>query len=313
MTNRGLPRPRTEWAPAELEADRRQSIEHFRHERMTEPLEQYLDAFEEVQDAMDELLESTVDLTMLEDQALEVLTNPALLESFRYLTGPPISLDDLKVLVDTNSLIPAALLRDPDLVRRLVSTVRAGLDRRRFPWVAEGRAPTEAERTAAVLASAALIATQRVATARRTESKVVQEALVRRILLDSGFRQIPTRQITSLVDPPDRGEFCVETLFGTRKADLVVRLWDGRMMPIECKVSNSATNSVKRLNNDAAVKAEVWRHDFGQTQVVPVAVLSGVYNLKNLQEAQRRGLTLYWAHRISDLATWIELTRPAGP
>lgn len=34
-----------------------------------------------------------------------------------------------------------------------------------------------------------------------------------------------------------------ESLFGTRKADLVIRLYDGRAMPTECKVSNSSTNS----------------------------------------------------------------------
>src|SRR3546814_5622550 len=65
---------------------------------------------------------------------------------------------------------------------------------------------------------------------------------------------------------------------------------DRRVMPIECKVSNSSTNSVKRLNNDAAVKAETWRNDFGQNQVVPTAVLGGVYKLHNLLDAQRRGL-----------------------
>jgi hypothetical protein len=80
-------------------------------------------------------------------------------------------------------------------------------------------------------------------------------------------------------------------------------------MPIECKVSNSALNSVKRLNNDAAVKAEVWLRDFGATQVVPVAVLSGVYKLDKLEEAQARGLTLYWDHRLMDLIQWIERTR----
>lgn len=80
-------------------------------------------------------------------------------------------------------------------------------------------------------------------------------------------------------------------------------------MPIECKVSNSSTNSVKRLNNDAAVKATVWRGDFGALQVVPAAVLSGVYKLHNLEDAQRRGLTIYWAHRLSDLMQWIAGTR----
>lgn len=312
MTNRKRPRQsRTERSPQELDVDRRQSIEHFRRERMQEPLQAYLDAFEHIQNAMEALLEGTLDLTLLDEQAVNVLTNPALLEAFRYLAGPPISLDDLKVLVDTNSLAPAVLQRDPNLVQRLVSTIRAGLDRRRFPWVAENREPTPGERQAAILASAALIATQRVATSRRNESKTAQEELVRQHLLASGLRQvdIPGRSVRSLLDPPLVGEFCTEVMLGARKADLVVRLWDGRVMPIECKVSNSSTNSVKRLNNDAAVKAEVWLGDFGTTQIIPVAVLSGVYKLHNLEEAQRRGLTLYWAHRLEDLTTWIESTR----
>lgn len=80
-------------------------------------------------------------------------------------------------------------------------------------------------------------------------------------------------------------------------------------MAIECKVSNSSTNSVKRLNNDAAVKAEVWIKDFGSLQVVPVALLSGVYKLHNLEQAQARGLTLYWAHEQNELTDWIGQTK----
>ena len=80
-------------------------------------------------------------------------------------------------------------------------------------------------------------------------------------------------------------------------------------MAIECKVSNSATNSVKRLNNDAAAKAEAWLKDFGTRQVVPAAVLSGVYKLHNLEEAQNRGLALFWAHDLKALTEWIATTR----
>lgn len=80
-------------------------------------------------------------------------------------------------------------------------------------------------------------------------------------------------------------------------------------MPVECKVSNSSTNSVKRLNNDAAVKAETWRSDFGQRNVVPAAVLSGVYKLHNLLDAQERGLSLFWAHDLQRLLDWIDSTR----
>ena len=80
-------------------------------------------------------------------------------------------------------------------------------------------------------------------------------------------------------------------------------------MPIECKVSNSATNSIKRLNNDAAQKAVTWRQEFGEANIVPTAVLSGVYKLKNLVSAQNRELTIFWAHDLGKLTEWIASTQ----
>lgn len=104
-------------------------------------------------------------------------------------------------------------------------------------------------------------------------------------------------------------QFCAECLLGERKADVVVRLHDSRLMAIECKVSNSATNSVKRLNNDAAVKAEYWLKMFGTLQVVPAAMLSGVFKVMNLEQAQQRGLALFWAHDLDKLGAFIESTK----
>jgi hypothetical protein len=80
-------------------------------------------------------------------------------------------------------------------------------------------------------------------------------------------------------------------------------------MPIECKVSNSSTNSVKRLNNDAAVKAGIWLDELGSRQIVPVAVLSGVFKVHNLEQAQERNLTLFWAHKLDDMRSFIQATR----
>ncbi len=273
-------------------------------------MEDYLEAFDEYLGVTEELLEATVDLTELEQQALAILSNENLLNAFRYLAGPPISVDDLKTLTEAPSLAPSTLAKHPALVRRIIETVLIGLDRRRFPWVQEGREPTETERSAAVLASAALMATQRVGTKRRSESKTQQEALVETALANAGLKKVATRTIATLHDAPDPGEFCRESMLGSRKADVIVRLWDRRVLPIECKVSNSATNSVKRLNNDAAKKAVSWRNEFGTLQVVPAAVLGGVYKLHNLQSAQDEGLTLYWAHDLQRMLDWIEDTRP---
>jgi hypothetical protein len=297
------------WSSEELQKECREATEIFRKARLEEPLEAYLEAFDEYQGIVEDLLESTVDLTQLGDNALDVLTNDNLIEAFRYLPGPPISADDLKVLAEAKSLSPNRLRSDADLIRRIVRVVLVGLDRRRFVWVSENRDPTEAERDAAILASAALMATQRVGTIRRSSGKKFQEQRVEDALLRNQFIKVTSRRISTLADAPSLGQFCGESMLGTRKGDFIVRLWDQRVMPIECKVSNSSTNSVKRLNNDAAVKAVSWRKDFGETQVVPSAVLSGVYKLHNLQDAQSRGLAIFWAHDLDALIDFIESTR----
>jgi hypothetical protein len=278
---------------------------------MEEPLEAYLDAFELYQGTVENLLETSVDLTQLDQRLIDILTDPALLKAFRYLAGPPISEDDLKVLAEA-ALSPSRLRNDAEMARRVLNVVRIGFDKRRFPWIAESREPTEQERAAAVLASAALLASSHVSTSRRGEGKNQQELLVEESLLANGLKQVPTRTVDTFNQAPEPNEFCRESLLGTRKADFLVGLGDQRIMAIECKVSNSSTNSVKRLNNDAAAKAEAWISQFGTRNVVPVAVLSGVYKPHNLVDAQNRGLTLFWAHDLNELMDWIKQTQPGN-
>ncbi len=281
------------WTAERFEHDRNEAIAMFRRERLEEPLEAYLEMFDQYQGVFEELLETTVDLSKLPEQGLSVIGDDKLLEAFRYLAGPPISTDDLKTVAEAASLNKTRLKNDPAMVKKIVDLVMLALDRRRFPWVTENRNPTEAESTAAVVASAALIATQRLGTARRTEGKKQQEQRVEDALLQAGFAKVPRRPIPALPLAPNIGEFCGESMLGPTKADFIIRLWDHRVMPLECKVSNSALNSVKRLNREAASKAEAWRRDFGVTQVVPASVISGVFKLDKLHDAQRRGLTIF--------------------
>ena len=301
------------WSDERLEIDRLSAIATFSKERLEEPLDEYLEAFDVYQGYVEEVLATTIDLSDLDQTGLDVLSNPRLLEAFRYLAGPPISENDLKVLADAHSLTKKNLETEPELVLRLIDIVRKVLDRRRFSWVVENRAPTEAERNAAVLASTALMAARHTQTKRRTTAKNQQEEQVKEALRQLGFTEVQTRKIPTVSAAPSPGEFCGECLLGTRKGDIIVRLWDQRVMPIECKVSNSSINSVKRLNNDAAVKADTWKKDFGIRQVVPSSVLSGVYKLHNLSDAQERGLTIFWAHNLKPLTDWIEQTTPLPP
>jgi XamI restriction endonuclease len=292
------------WTEAQLTTGLLKAQSLFREERMEEPLEAYLEAFELYQGAVEDLLETSVDLVQLDQRAIDILTDPALLQAFRYLTGPPVSEDDLKVLAEA-ALSPSRLRSDAEMAARVINVVRLGLDRRRFPWVSESREPTEEERKAAVLASAALMASSHVSTSRRSEGKNQQEQMVEDALLKTGWLKVPTRTVDTFNQAPKPGEFCRESTLGVRKADFLVGLNDHRLMAIECKVSNSSTNSVKRLNNDAAAKAEDWINQFGTRNVIPVAVLSGVYKIHNLTNAQGRGLTIFWAHDLDQLMGWI--------
>lgn len=297
------------WTLEQLDQERTTAEEHFREGRHTEPLELYLELFDQYQSVVEEVMEETVDLTQLDAPALAILSDDRKREVFRYLTGPPVSEDDLKVLMKANSLSPARLRDDATLLAKVVAFMRDWHDRRRFPWITGEWTPTEHDQKAAVLATTALLAMRKVETLRRSSGRALQEELVEVHLINNKFAKVPTRRITTLRDAPQQGEFCRESLLGTRKADFVVGLWDGRTLALECKVSNSSTNSVKRLNNDAAVKAEVWRSDFGATQVVPGAVLTGVYAITNLTDAQDRGLSLFWGHNLNQLTEWIESTR----
>ena len=273
---------------------------------MAEPLEDYLDHFQEARSAMEDLLELTVDLSRITAEAVRSLVDYP--ESVRYLAGPPISQDDLKTVAEA-VLSPTRLTADPQMAVRIIETVLLGLDRERFPWVGENRDPTEAERSTAVVSTAGLVAARKVMTARANDAKDKQERKVKDALLAAGFQEKPARDIATLHSAPAAGEFCGESLFGSRKADVVVRLWDHRVLALECKVSNSSTNSVKRLNNDAAVKARTWLTEFGTAQTVPAAMLAGVYKLHNLESAQNDGLTIWWSHDLDRLVEWVEKTR----
>lgn len=295
------------WGTHRLQADAERAIDDFRVIRGQEPLEIYNDYFDEYRNPIENLLEESIDLRNLAEVVDDYITDEDQRYALRYLCSPAISDDDLKVLTKT-TFSRAALERDPEASERIVTTIMSGLDRWRFPWYTEGRDPTDAERHTAIIATTALIANSRVATARRKEGKDKQEQSVADHLILNGFEQVSNRSVQTVNDAPRPGTFCRESLVGSRKADLVIGLGDGRFMALECKVSNSATNSVKRLNNDAAQKAVHWINEFGERGVVPAAMLSGVFKLRNLQAAQGKNLTIFWAHSLNELTDFIRNT-----
>lgn len=298
------------WTAAQLEMAAAQATEGFRRQRLAESRMTYLEQIDRYRREVEDLFAGTDDLRDKVGMRTQLLSGGERLEAIRYLTGPPISADDLRVIAGT-PLSPARLAAEPDIGHRIIETIMQLLDRDRFPWIEGGRAPTVDERSAAVGATSSLLAASRLQTMRRNESSIEQENAVKERLRVGGLEEATPRTINSIRDAPSAGQFCGESLFGTRKADIVIGLFDERVMPVECKVSNSSTNSIKRLNNDAQVKAVNWISEFGHRSTVPAAVLSGVYEVRHLAQAQDAGLTIFWTHDIDALLAFVLETKAA--
>jgi hypothetical protein len=206
------------------------------------------------------------------------------------------------------------------------------LDGVRVPWVDEQRDPTPEELDFAIRATAVQMAMRRQETEERTTHSSGQEILIRERLELAGLNWVsPTDVLERLAASPnydpalgiearnldlalERGEFTSEFLCAGTKCDVPIRIHDGRFFAIEGKVSNSASNSHKRLIREVVGKVSTWRAAFGQHTLVG-GFIAGVYSLKNLNDAQAKGTLLFFQHEPEALerfvaADWVPRSAP---
>ena len=62
---------------------------------------------------------------------------------------------------------------------------------------------------------------------------------------EAKFDEDNAKDIPNISVAPAIGHFCGESILGTRKADVVVRLWDGRVLAAECKVSSRVSMALR--------------------------------------------------------------------
>lgn len=298
--------PPPAWEAEALDVRRQEAIAAFIEERAAEGTTRYRAAFADALGQVEQLLQATDDLRTLGTGAALVASPPLLLLA-RYLGAPPISADDLSTLAGERVAVRQRL--DPDLARRAAEVIASAVDPERFPWLFAGppRGPTPEERLIALRWTAGLKAASVAATGRRGESSARQERAVRDLLVARGLTEVPRRPIdvTGGLEP---GEFSKEALVAGTRCDIPVGLWDGRLLLLEAKVSNSAVNSVKRLNREVGGKARLWREAFGQ-RAITGAVLAGVYKLSNLVDAQAGGVTIFWERDLERLGAFVDETR----
>lgn len=293
------------WSRQELDQERLRAIANFVQERRGEGVDAYRSEVIGRMRVVSELFLATDDLRAFHGAIL--VHHREFIDAARFLCGPPVSEDDLDSL-SGHSVSKRARI-EPEAAEAAASLLRALFDPVRLFWLQEGAAPTNEGRRAAIAWTAGLWASERQRTSRRTLASRRQEHSVAQSLVLAGLTELPKPTRIDLLDELPRGRFCREAQLNGAKCDIPVRLLDGRLLAIECKVSNSAINSVKRLLRETGGKARAWRNAFGQ-QVLPAVVLSGVYKLANLLEAQDEyGIAIFWQHELGPLTRFVENAR----
>jgi XamI restriction endonuclease len=291
--------PPPHWSRDELKAARDQRELSFREAWRREGPEAVVAACGESRPKVVALLSATDNLRRIDGTVFR--NDPDVWQILRYVCAPILSEENFWTLVGSPKSKRVAA-RYADDAAAVIGPV---VDPVRFPWVSVTRAPSPLELYAAILSTTVLLAAQRVGTGARSGASKRQESAVRQALLDAGYSHDPSGMRIEVIDDLPRGSYSSERRVAGAKCDVPVRLRDGRLLTIECKVSIGPKNGWKRLNRETGGKAETWRKHFG-TQVVTAVVLDGVFDLGCLVQAQdKQGVTIFWEHNLSPLRDFL--------
>lgn len=154
--------------------------------------------------------------------------------------------------------------------------------------------------------TAALIAQQRVATARRTRLAFEQEYAIIELLVGDGWTQLPSKLIDTRAAVLPK-HFMHKTRFATKtrpqEVDVACGLRGTYVLAMECKVTNDETNSVKRVN-DVLKKADAWHEHWGSF-VRAAALLQGVVAPRDVQRLTDANVLVFWSHNLEAFRSWL--------
>ncbi len=300
------------WTEDELAEQARISLNEFVDRRLAEPEGLYKTHVRARRKALIRLFQTLgpIDPNDPDPNTVRtVLLDDELFSALRYVAGPPVSADDLDVIVtrSTKSIGRTRIKKDDVLTRDILNLICKLSDPYRFPWLQAKRSPKLSEVRRAISATTTLHATQTLQTERRGYGRKVEKRLQTR-LTELGFslgQKPPRGAVDDPIHYPTYPEFYDECTLHGRKIDLLVALPNKRIVAIESKDSSSTLNSIKRVLNDTAAKAKHFA-DAGGKNIIPVALLSGVFAAADLKVAQDAGLYLVWAHDLDGFVEWVK-------
>lgn len=230
--------------------------------------------------------------------------------AFRHLTAPPISQDQFRLLCKQ---WPKGTEKSGKPIKAVTALAVASVfeerrDRRLSPWLELHRGPKFRELASTLGSIAPLIASQRIQTSRRNRLAARQEDAVIALLEKRGWTKQASRLITAGGSLPAR-HFMHKAKFASGKReiqeiDVACGLGGTNVLAIECKVTNDATNSIKRMN-DVLKKATAWRNHWGSF-VKPAAILEGNIKVSDVERLLDAGIEVFWSHRLDLFGNWLD-------
>ncbi|MCV2866921.1 XamI family restriction endonuclease [Albidovulum sediminicola] len=229
---------------------------------------------------------------------------------FRHLLAPPKSQDQFKLLCDewSKGSEKSGLPQKPNAVRAVSEVLVRWMDREIAPWLSANRDATEVERERLIERVISFIAPKLTDTQKRNRLSAEQETAVVKLLRSLNWTQLPSVTIDTRAAVAPK-HFMNKTRFATatttaQEVDIACGFAASYVAAMECKVTNDATNSVKRIN-DVLKKAAAWKAHWGSF-VETAALLQGVIKPEDVQRLTDEGVRVFWSHDLDAFARWVQ-------
>jgi hypothetical protein len=252
------------------------------------------ESMEEARVEVTAAFEATRDLTAIDD-ALVATGRHA--RALRFLLGPPLSQDQFLLACPdwSKSSEKSGRPLSPEAARSFAEAFEHWKDPGRAAHINDSES-----RLRAIEATAILIASNSFATRKRMRLAKAQEDAAADVLDQLGFKRLNLGHVDSTGALAD-GDYARAVQFVTadgssQEVDLAVGLSGGRVLALECKVSNDRTNSIKRIN-DILKKAAGWQTQWGRF-VITGALLQGVFSEKEPRRLLENRVEIFWSHRL---------------
>lgn len=228
----------------------------------------------------------------------------------RHIFAPPISQDQLKLIAP---LYPKQSEKKGSKLSKAAAQQFSNAfanrrDRFLTPWLETKLPPTKQQVKRLIDTVTPMISSQIFNTVRRNRLSDEQECAVEALLSAKGWTKAPAMVVTSPADISPltymRKTKCKSSTSATKEVDIACGITANLILAMECKVSNDATNSVKRVS-DVIDKVKAWKDNWGNF-IQTAALLQGVISYKDVVRLLNIDVEVFWSHDLQPLANWLD-------